>query len=140
VATVRARTFEYAVELDGDWQATSDRGGATLAHDGDNWTPEHLLLAALCRCTLTSLGYHARRDGIETRSSGRAHGTVTRRDEDGRFAFVAIEVDFDVTLQPAPSPTALSELLAAAERDCFVGASLRVEPVYRWTVDGRVVE
>jgi organic hydroperoxide reductase OsmC/OhrA len=140
VATVRARTFEYAVELDGDWEAASDRGGAPLPHDGENWTPEHLLLAALCRCTLTSLKYHARQAGIEARSSGRANGTVTKRDEDGRFAFVAIDVDFDVELRPTPSAGALSELLEAAERDCFVGASLRVAPVYHWTVDGTVVE
>jgi hypothetical protein len=31
-------------------------------------------------------------------------------------------------------------LVAKAERDCFVGASLRIEPVYRWTVDGKRVE
>ena len=37
MATVRARTFEYAVELDGNWVAASDRGGASLPHDGDNW-------------------------------------------------------------------------------------------------------
>jgi uncharacterized OsmC-like protein len=140
VATVRARTFEYAVELDGGWEAASDRGGTPLPHDGDNWTPEHVLLTALCRCTLTSLEYHARRAGIEARSSGRAHGTVTRREDDGRFAFVAIEVGFDVALEPPPAEDALSELLAAAERDCFVGASLTVAPAYRWTVNGAAVE
>lgn len=136
MATVRARTFEYAVELDDAWEAASDRGGAPLPHDGDNWTPEHLLLTALCRCTLTSLDYHSRRAGVEARSKGRAHGTVTRREEDGRFAFVAIEVDFDVTLEPAPGDDALSELLAAAERDCFVGASLTAPPRYVWRVNG----
>ena len=139
MATVRARTFEYAVELDGNWVAASDRGGASLPHDGDNWTPEHLLLTALCRCTMTSLDYHARRAGLEARSKGRGRGTVTRRDEDGRFAFVAIDVDLDVELRPAPSESARSELLEGAERDCFVGASLTVAPAYRWTVNGTVV-
>jgi hypothetical protein len=28
------------------------------------------------------------------------------------------------------------ELLARAERDCFVGASLTVKPRYSWTVNG----
>jgi hypothetical protein len=45
-----------------------------------------------------------------------------------------------VRLDPAPSPEALRELLGKAERDCFVGASLRARPVYRWTVDGADVE
>ena len=31
---------------------------------------------------------------------------------------------------------ALAELLAKAERDCFVGASLTAKPSYRWTVNG----
>ena len=32
---------------------------------------------------------------------------------------------------------AIAELLAKAERDCFVGASLVAKPSYRWIVNGR---
>ena len=51
------------------------------------------MLAGLCRCTLTSFRYHARRAGHEPVTRAQAHGEVTRREDDGRFAFVAIRVD-----------------------------------------------
>ncbi|MBA3787913.1 MAG: hypothetical protein H0X21_04370, partial [Actinobacteria bacterium] len=76
-------------------------------------------------------------DGLELASSADASGTVTKRDEDGRYAFVEIEVQADVTLSPAPPD--VRELLARAERDCFVGASLTIEPVYSWTVNGEEI-
>ena len=33
-----------------------------------------------------------------------------------------------------PPPESLDELLAKAERDCFIGASLTVKPSYDWVV------
>ena len=56
------------------------------------------------------------------------------RDTDGRYAFVRIKVELDVTLDPTPS--SVRELVSKAERDCFVGASLTAKPRYRWTVNG----
>lgn len=139
MATVRARAFEYAVSLDPSWTATSDRGGAPLPHDGDAWTPEHLVLAGLARCTLTALRFHADRGGIELECEADASGTVTRRDDDGRFAFVVIDLVLRVTIeQPADAET-VRDLTAKAERDCFVGASLTVKPDYRWIVDGETL-
>ncbi len=132
----RAKTFSYAVSLDRDWAATSDEGGPPLPAE-NAWSPEHLLLAGLARCSLTSLGFHARRDGLELSSSADASAKVTRREEDGRYAFVEIGIHADVTLTPAPAN--VRELLAKAERDCFVGASLTVEPRYSWTVNGEEV-
>lgn len=139
--SARARIFEFGVTLDGDWTATGDRGGTPLAgSERDEWTPEHLVLAAVTRCVLTSLGYHAGRAGSTLTSAGTAHGTVTRRDEDGRFAFVAIDVRLEVGLEPEPAAaTELGELLGKAERDCFVGASLTASPTYHWTVNGREI-
>jgi organic hydroperoxide reductase OsmC/OhrA len=134
---VRARTFEYAVSLAGDGTARSGEGGTPLEPE-EAWSPEHLVLAALARCTLTSLDYHARASGLElTRSAADASGTVTRRDSDDRYAFVRIMVELDARLEPAPQE--LRELLARAERDCFVGASLALKPDYRWIVNGEEV-
>ena len=62
---------------------------------------------------------------------------MTRRDDDGRYAFVEIGVRADVQL--SPTPPNVRELLARAERDCFVGASLTVSPSYSWTVNGEEV-
>ena len=111
--------------------ARATAAAAPRRADEEAWTPEHLLLAGLARCTLTSLLYHAPR-GRSRHRGARARGTVTRRETDGRFAFVEIEVEADVSLEPAPDEDAVADLLAKAERDCFVGASLTVTPVYAW--------
>ena len=132
----QAKTFSYAVSLDPAGAATSNEGGSPLPSE-EAWSPEHLVLAGLARCTLTSLDYHARRIGIESGGSGSASGEVTQRTTDGRYAFVRVRVDLDVTLEPAPPN--IRELLSKAERDCFVGASLTAKPRYRWTVNGEDV-
>ncbi len=93
--SARARVFEYDVAVDREWTARSSRGGTPLPQEEEAWTPEHLVLAGLARCTLTSFRYHARRAGLEPVSEAEAHGVVTRRDEDGRFAFVEIDVAVD---------------------------------------------
>jgi hypothetical protein len=61
---------------------------------------------------------------------------VTKRDSDGRYAFVELDVQLDVELDPAPDGEAVRELIAKAERDCFVGASLTAKPRYAWKVNG----
>ena len=133
---VSAKTFSYGVRLDAEGDARSDEGGP-VHEDHEAWSPEHLVLTGLARCTLTSLRYHARRLDVSVGGSGEAHGTVTQRETDGRYAFVRIKVDLDVTLDPTPPN--VRELLSKAERDCFVGSSLTAKPRYRWTVNGQEV-
>jgi organic hydroperoxide reductase OsmC/OhrA len=130
--TPQPKRFEYAVDVARD--GTMRAEAAAPVTPAEEWSPDHLLLAALVRCVLMSLEYHARRGGIEATGAGSARGTVTRREEDGRYAFVEIEAELEASLSPQPDPEALHELLAKAERDCFVGASLTVKPAYRWTV------
>jgi hypothetical protein len=72
-------------------------------------------------------------------AQGRAHGRVTKREEDGLYAFVEIEASYDVDVSPPLAPPALADLLARAERGCFVGNSLTARPTYRWTVNGAEV-
>ena len=63
--------------------------GGTPIPSEEEWTPEHLVLAGLARCTLTSLRHHARRRGHRgARRARTAQGEVTRRETDGRYAFV----------------------------------------------------
>jgi organic hydroperoxide reductase OsmC/OhrA len=133
-----ARVLEFDVTVDRDRTARSGRGGSPIPADED-WSSEHLVLAGLVRCTLTSLDYNARRAGLEVTASGRAHGVVTKRDDDGLYAFVAIESHFELVLDPATQPGALRDLLAMAEKGCFVGNSLAARPSYRWTVNGEEV-
>jgi uncharacterized OsmC-like protein len=132
----RARTFTYEIAVDPGWVATSSRGGTPLPSEEEAWTPEHLLLAALVRCSLTSFRYHARRAGLEPVTSAGATGSVTQRESDGRFALVEVDVHVDVRLDDPPGPDALRDIVAKGERDCFVGASLTVVPTYHWTVNG----
>jgi uncharacterized OsmC-like protein len=125
------------------FEATLDRGGRISAENcppiqlPEEWTAEHLVLAALLRCTLTSLRYHAERAGLDTVGGGSASGTITKRESDERYAFVEIETRFDVEVDPALEAGQLAELLAKAERDCFIGASLTTKPRYHWRVNGR---
>ena len=130
--TIRAKHFEYWITL--------DEGG--LSADGQpmefaDATAEHLLLAGLARCSISSLAYFARQRAIEVRASAYASGTVTRRDEDDRYGFVNIECKLDVRLEPEPSEAELRALLESAEWGCFIGASLKPAPGYRWRVNGR---
>jgi uncharacterized OsmC-like protein len=129
----RAKEFRYAVDLaEGGELRTED--GTPLGGD-PAWTPEHLVLAGLIRCSVESLRYHARRAGVEVAAAkGAARAMVTSRESDGRYAVVEAGVDLEVRLVPHPGEDERAELLAKAERDCFVGASLTVKPDYRWTV------
>jgi organic hydroperoxide reductase OsmC/OhrA len=127
----RAKRFDYGVSLDREGHVITE--GATLEVP-QTWAPEHLVLAGLARCSLTSLRYHARRTGIAVEAVATARGVVTKRETDGRYAFVEIECRFDVVLEPRPTDPEVAELLAKAERDCFVGASLRPSPTYAWNV------
>ena len=124
----RPKVFDYAVELGSDGTASIPGGTSFLPPAG--WTADHLLLAALVRCSIESLAYHARRAGSTMRASGSATGRVTKRATDGRYGFVEIDCRIDAKLEPPIADT--RELSARAERDCFVGSSLTVAPRYDW--------
>lgn len=127
---VRAKEFRYAVALDRGGVVDAD-GKSALDLD-DAWTPEHLVLAGLVRCTIESLRFHARREGVDVVARGSASGLVTKRDANERYAFAEIDVELEVELEPEPADR--DALFAKAERDCFVGASLTATPRYRWRV------
>jgi organic hydroperoxide reductase OsmC/OhrA len=129
---VKAKELRFAVEIDCDGRATADDEQALGVPEG--WSAEHLVLAGLVRCTLTSFRHAASRRGVTGDGYGRARGVVTRRD-DGRFAFVEIDVDLDVSLEPRPDD-GVEALLEHAQRGCFIGNSLIAKPTYRWKVNG----
>ena len=131
------RVLEFDVAVDRERRASSGLGGTALPHE-DEWWAEHLVLAGLLRCTMTSLDYSARRFDVSASASGRAHGTVTKR-EDGLYAFVDVETRLDVELEPPPAPEVTRELLEKAERGCFVSNSLTAKPRHHWIVNGQEV-
>jgi organic hydroperoxide reductase OsmC/OhrA len=126
-----AKELRYAIDLR-DVLRTED--GTPLQVD-PGWSPEHLLLAALLRCSLKSLDYHARRAGNALEGAhGSARALIAKRESDGRYATTEIELDLQVHLREQPGEDELGALLMKAERDCFIGASLTVKPVYRWSL------
>jgi organic hydroperoxide reductase OsmC/OhrA len=129
VAT-RAKVFEYAVDVDGAGRMTIPGGGQFIPPEG--WSADHLLLAALMRCSIDSFTHHARRAGHEVAATGEAQGTITKSDRDGRYRFVEIAVEINARLTPRTNE--VDDLIAKAERDCFVGASLTLKPEYTWHV------
>lgn len=129
----RRKRKEYAVDLDAGGRAYAERGDVLLL--GEDWTPEHLLLAALARCSVISLGHHARRDGCEAEATARATGAVYER-ADGSWGFVEIACEVEATVRPALDEAALGDLVERAERGCFVGASLDPRPAYSWRING----
>ena len=133
---VRAKHFDYWITLDEGGKLSADGRPVDLR---DEVGAEHLLLAALARCSLSSLAYFARQQGLETNGSAFASGTVTLRDEQDRYGFTNIECRMEVTLDGKVSEAELGSLLERAEWGCFVGASLNPAPRYKWRVNGRDV-
>jgi organic hydroperoxide reductase OsmC/OhrA len=117
--------------------AVAEKSGSPPRVEPD-WTAEHMLLAALARCSLRSLEFYAKRVNVEISGSADADGVVTRRDSDGRYAFVETRVGLDVRVEPRLDGEPLRDLLERAERGCFIGASLTAPPRYEWRVNGEV--
>ncbi len=126
-----AKVLEYAVEVDNGGRMTIPGGGQFVPPEG--WSADHLLLAALVRCSIDSLAYHARRAGHEVTASGEAQGSITKSGEDGRYR-IRRRSTCASTRSSTPRATDVDDLLAKAERDCFIGASLTMKPEYEWHV------
>ena len=129
--TEKELRYTVVLDSDGGLRTDTDKGIDEIGR----WSAEHLLLAALLRCTAESLRYSARKRGV-TRIGvgGSAKGLVRRRDEDGRYAVVRTDVALDVELEPKPLRTDLAAILEWAERGCFIGSSLTAKPTYHWNV------
>jgi len=134
---VTAKRLEFAASVDEEGGLCAE--GKESLDPGATWTAEHLVLAALCRCSLASLRYEAKRAELEVRGHAAAHGVVTKRESDGRYAFVEIECAVDVDAPALTSDGDAAELVAKAERGCFIGASLTTTPRYEWRVNGACV-
>jgi uncharacterized OsmC-like protein len=128
--TVRAKVLRFETRLDADglFSAAEQELRPPAA-----WKSEDLVLAGLISCSLASLRHSAGRMGVTVGATAAvARCTVTRREEDGRYAFVAVELEVEAALEPPLDEAQRIELAERAERGCFVGASLTVEPQYTW--------
>jgi organic hydroperoxide reductase OsmC/OhrA len=133
---IREKQIPYAVTLERDGTIAAE-GNEPIRFE-EEWTPEHLLLAALARCCVGALRIHAARHSLELVGSAHASGTVGKRD-DGSWGFLDLECRAEIQLVPQPDEPVLLDVIEKAERGCFIGGSLRPEPIYAWTVNGREV-
>jgi organic hydroperoxide reductase OsmC/OhrA len=133
---VRAKHFDYWITLEEDGKLSADGEPVDLREEV---SAEHLLLAALARCSLSSLSYFARQKGLQAHGSAFASGTVTRRADDDRYGFTNFECRMEIELEGEIPDAELRPLLESAEWGCFVGASLSPAPRYQWRVNGRSV-
>lgn len=98
------------------------------------WSPEHLFLSSLASCTMISYLAHAEHKGVEVIDySSEIGGTVMRRVEDGRYAFVHVHQRPKVVVAAGQADQA-RELIGKAERDCFISASTSAEVQNDWDI------
>ena len=131
---IRAKHFEYWVTLDEGGSLSADGEPVEL---GSDVSAEHLLLAALARCSISSLEYFAKQREVTVTATAYAAGTITLRSEEDRYGFTNIDCRMEVKLDGELADDELRKLLESAEWGCFVGASLNPAPRYKWRVNGR---
>jgi uncharacterized OsmC-like protein len=96
MAGPRPKELRYAIDLQDELRAED----GTPLHVDPAWSPEHLLLAALLRCSLKSLDYHARRAGNHVDDAhGSARALIAKRETDGRYATTELELDLRIRLR-----------------------------------------
>jgi organic hydroperoxide reductase OsmC/OhrA len=96
---------------------------------GGIWSPEDLLVTATASCYAVTLVAISRGRGFEPTSlnvSGTGH--VSRRD-DGRFGFVAIELDVSIETATADEAAQAERAVAETEEKCLIATALDI-PVH----------
>jgi organic hydroperoxide reductase OsmC/OhrA len=142
----QTKTFQYTVSLERSRGregrvVAGDRPAIQTAPPGDfpagddaRWSPEHLFLGSLETCTMLSFLAHAEHNGVPVRGySSQIEGTVMRRAEDGRYAFVLIRHRPRVVVPPGQRDAARA-IVGKAERDCFISASTNAEIQVDWDI------
>jgi organic hydroperoxide reductase OsmC/OhrA len=130
---IRAKHFEYWLTLEEDGSLLAEGEPVDLR----DVSAEHLLLAALARCSISSLEYFAKQRDVAVTATAYAAGTITLRSEEDRYGFTNIDCRMEVKLDGELADDELRKLLESAEWGCFVGASLDPAPRYKWRVNGR---
>ncbi len=92
---------------------------------GDRWSPELLLLGALCDCFLLAFRAMAQASRLEWRTLDcKASGTLDR--SDGTLRFTEIRMEARLVLEPGGREDRAARLLERAEKGCPIANSLAV--------------
>ena len=134
----RPRVLEFDVTVDAAGDARSALGGSPI--------PERGRVVGGAPRARRPRALHAREHRLRSEARrarvGRHREGARRRDEardDGLYAFVTIDTTLDVSITPAPDAATVAELVAKAERGCFVWNSLTARPRHRWIVNGEEI-
>jgi len=136
--------YEVGVEWDGRRASSLSADGRPPILSGppadfpmgepERWSPEHMFLGSLASCTMISFLAHAEHKGVDVISySSEIGGSVMRRIEDGRYAFVHVHQRPRIVVGPGQAHQA-RELIGKAERDCFISASTSAEIQNDWDI------
>ena len=101
---------------------------------GQVWSPEHLFVAAVASCLMTTFRAFAANAGVEVidyldHSVGRL-----QRGADGLYSIDRITLQPMVVISEDSSPERASRVLEKAEKVCLIGRSIRSEVVLEPTV------
>lgn len=102
-------------------------GGPPTQYDGrdDWWSPEHLLLASVSLCLMTTFRAFARRASLELKGyEGRARGVVEKTKEGPVFTRIQLALKIRV---PVGAADQARETLASAKRWCLISNSVKAE-------------
>lgn len=134
---VRHKVFDYETRL----ARSAGRSGIASAEgrpelivssppefrgEAGRWTPEHLFVAAIEACTMTTYLALAERAGLEVVGyASQASGRLERA-EDG-FRFTSVVVRPRITLAEAGARATAASVLREAHEACLIGRSVRAE-------------
>jgi nucleotide-binding universal stress UspA family protein len=127
---------EIATTLDSTGRMLAD--GRASSRTGEGWRSEHLLLAAVARSALDSLGHQAALAGLEAHGGAAVSAVLTADERDSPVRDIACRVEASVL--PPPPVGDIEQLVWEAERGSRLGAALVAPPRYEWRVNGQPVD
>lgn len=98
------------------------------------WTPEHLLLAAVSSCFLTTFHVIAGNSKVEVLDVQAAVEGDVSHEEDG-WQFTGIRISVHATIAREQDRERVLRLIDKAERACIISRGLKVSPALTSSVD-----
>lgn len=101
---------------------------------GGTWSPEHLFVASVASCLMTTFRAMAEKSGVEVVSySDESIGHLSR-DEDGLFRIERVTLRPTIVISPGSRTDRAERLIHKAERVCLIGRSIETETVLEPTL------
>ncbi len=96
---------------------------------GRSWSPEHLFVASLATCLMTTFQAMAERSGIEVLQYTDESTGHLQRGDDGLYEIERVTLRPRVVISEQSKPDRALRLLERAEKVCLIGRSVSSEKV-----------